>query len=166
MLALGHGEGPVLSGDKREPLWPQGVIGSISHSGKCCLAALSCDPKLLSLGIDIETREGIKPGVRDLVCTQEDLEGLGAERGNPEWWKLIFSAKESIYKALYPLLQRWIGFSQASLSFDFSTGTYNAILDPSLMLPHGKGPELTGRFLLSDDYIFTCLDIPRLIRLC
>lgn len=152
---------PLLPGKKREPLWPDGLIGSISHSADRCLAVVSLDPAIKSLGLDIEKREGIKPGVRDLICSTEELSMLKEYEHNPEAWKLIFSAKESVYKALFPILQRWIGFSDATLRFDFEQQSFTAVMNPSIELPSNIGSStLAGRFSISADYILTTVEIP------
>lgn len=155
---------PLLPGKKREPLWPDGLIGSISHSANSCLAVVSVDRSIKSLGVDIEKREGIKPGVRDLICQTEELAMLGEYEQNPEAWKLIFSAKESVYKALFPILQRWIGFSDATLQFDFEKQSFTASMNETLELPAAIGSSrLTGRFSVSANYILTTVEIPTLV---
>ncbi|MCB1755611.1 MAG: 4'-phosphopantetheinyl transferase superfamily protein [Gammaproteobacteria bacterium] len=150
---------PILPGERREPLWPKGVTGSISHTGGCCLAAVSRDRRLLSLGLDVEKREPIETGVRDRVCLPEELRKLGPYRDEPEIWTLIFSAKESVYKSLYPLVRQWIGFSQASLRFDFVNAGFSVEMDKSLNIAPEILQNLRGRFVFSDDFIFTCVEI-------
>ncbi len=156
---LGQTSDAILAGEKREPIWPDGVVGSISHSGNCCVAGVSTDPNVLSIGLDVETREGVSKGVRDLVCTCEELEALEENKDNPELWKLIFSAKESIYKSLYPVLKCWISFSQASLYFDFNAMTYTVVMDESLNIPDDILQNMHGRFVVSEDYLFTSMEI-------
>ena len=153
-------QAPLLPGSKREPLWPEGLIGSISHSADCCVAVVSSDPTIKSLGIDIEKREGIKTGVRDLICLPEELSLLGEFEQNPEAWKLIFSAKESVYKALFPVLQKWIGFSDATLYFDFQEQRFVASMNEKLDLPPTIGSSVSGRFSISSSYILTIVEIP------
>ncbi len=150
---------PLLAGDKREPLWPEGVVGSISHSGTCCVAAVSCDTEIISLGLDVEKRETVKPAIRDLISLPEELEWLGSRKHDPIAWKLIFSAKESVYKCLYPVLRQWIGFSQARLKFDFQKQLFTVSLDKALEIPPGLFTRLQGRFLLTEDYIFTSVEL-------
>ncbi len=151
---------PLLPGTKREPLWPNKLIGSISHSADSCLAVVSSDSWIKSLGVDIEKREGIKPGVRDLICLPEELSMLGEYQENPEAWKLIFSAKESVYKALFPIAEKWIGFSDAKLQFDFEEQCFTAEMDKSLELPNDVGSLVSGRFSISANYILTVVEVP------
>jgi 4'-phosphopantetheinyl transferase EntD len=162
LTALGKPTTPLLAGDKREPLWPEGIIGSISHSANCCIAAVSDDPALLSIGLDVEKNEAISASIRDMIALPEEIEALANYKDDPRLWKLIFSAKESVYKCLFPLLHQWIGFKQARLNFDFHQGTFSAQLDPSLSIPERFSSAMHGRFLLSDDYLFTCLEIRNL----
>ncbi|HBR97341.1 MAG TPA: 4'-phosphopantetheinyl transferase [Gammaproteobacteria bacterium] len=161
LQAIGRDEGALLSGDQREPLWPSGVVGSISHSGPCAVAAASTDPVLLSVGVDVETSGPLPDRVRDMICMPEDLAALGDNAENPVYWKLIFSAKESVYKCLFPLLQRWMGFSQARIHFDFSRAQFSVALDHELCLPAEARPELLGRFLITDTYLVTSVQALR-----
>ena len=161
LASLGVDGQPVLPGHKREPSWPAGVVGSISHSHELGVAVVSRDPRIASLGIDVETRSGISEGVRDAVCVHDELAALPPELNRPEVWKLIFSAKESVYKCLFPLRREWIGFAQASLRFDFAEGSFVPLMDPALGIENSILSRLRGRFVFSEDYLFTALSYER-----
>lgn len=161
LASLGIQGHPVLPGDKREPCWPAGVVGSITHSHELGVAVVSQDPRIGALGIDVETRSGISDGVRDAVCVPDELAALPPALNRPEVWKLIFSAKESVYKCLFPLRRDWIGFAQASLRFDFGEGSFVPLMDPALGIEHTVLERLRGRFVFSEDYLFTALTYQR-----
>jgi 4'-phosphopantetheinyl transferase EntD len=98
---LGLPATPILRGPKREPLWPPGVVGSITHFGYAAAAAMQLN--VLTVGIDAEIDEELPAGVLDQVLVDEERARLaGASRGT-HWDMLLFSAKESIYKAWFPL---------------------------------------------------------------
>ena len=156
---LGVESGPILSGEKREPLWPVGIKGSISHSSTNAVAVVSRDPLLISVGLDVESAEAISDRIRDMVCTKQDIENLGIYVDNPIYWKLIFSAKESIYKCLFPIVRKWIGFSHANLQFDFPSGRFIIKMDESLEIPRDYLDAMQGRFILSKSQLFTCVEI-------
>lgn len=103
----------VKIGKNREPLWPNGVVGSISHDADTALSVLSPSWCYL-IGIDIEplvaetdwgwlTDEVLSPRERCLIETSD----IALRRWLPT---ALFSAKESFYKALYPLTQCIFGF--------------------------------------------------------
>ena len=147
----------LVAGEKREPLWPDGIIGSISHSGDCCIAIVSADPSLIALGCDVEKNEPSGLNIRDMICTEQDLHYLGERGDDPYAWKLIFSAKESIYKCLYPLLKHWIGFADATVICDFDAGSYRVLMSEKLNIPENIVSKMQGRFIVGEDYIFTSM---------
>lgn len=90
------------------PLWPSGWIGSISHSRNRAAACLASRQRVHAIGLDLEyvMPEATALRVRDSILHAAET-AASAER-----LTLIFSFKESLYKALHPLLQRFIGFDE------------------------------------------------------
>ena len=111
----------VLKGDKGEPLWPAGVVGSISHTQDVCVASVSDADGLLGLGVDVEAQRILKANIQRVICREEEL-SLHWHDDNELAKLIIFSAKESVYKALYPTQQRFIGFKEVSVEFDDELG--------------------------------------------
>lgn len=111
--SLGQLKQPILRGPRREPLWPTGVVGSISHTENiaCCFAALS--KNFRSVGVDIE-QTSRNPGLAlQKIATTDEL-ALLSQVGLPGL--PLFSAKEALYKCLYPLSQEFFGYSAARLA--------------------------------------------------
>jgi 4'-phosphopantetheinyl transferase EntD len=132
--ALGElGLSPVAipSGERGQPQWPAGVVGSITHCQGYRAAAVAHQREMLTLGIDAEPNTPLPDGLlRDIARPEEiprlqKLYGLG---GAVHWDRLLFSAKESVYKAWFPLAKRWLGFEDATLELDPFTGTFLATL--------------------------------------
>ena len=111
---------PVLRNpDTREPLWPKGIVGSITHSGGWAATAVASTSVATAIGIDLEQIDrSINPGIIRLVCTEDEkiwlsnLDSLQADLG----LKTIFSAKESIYKCLFPHCRIPLTFQDATVS--------------------------------------------------
>lgn len=105
-------------GPSGEPLWPEGVSGSITHSGTQAMAVVTCDHPAI-IGIDCETilseneAQEIKDGVID---AQEEI--VLSRSGYPFTLALTlaFSAKESLFKALFPKVQSWMGFDSTRVT--------------------------------------------------
>ena len=104
--------------DTREPLWPDGVVGSITHSGKWAAAATASVSEIAAIGIDVEQIErSVNPGIARIVCTEDEitwlksLDSAQADLG----LKAIFSAKESIYKCLFPRCRVPLTFQDATI---------------------------------------------------
>lgn len=105
----------ILQGADRAPLWPAGMVGSIAHCDTCAIAAVARDADRQSLGIDIEPATPLDAGLIDIVCTQAERDWLATQPKPGLAAKMIFSAKEAVYKAQYPLTQQVIGFDAVTL---------------------------------------------------
>lgn len=115
--ALGIADGPILAGPNREPLWPEGATGSISHAAGFAVALVAPTSQTDGVGIDIEEHRHT-PELWDHVPTRDErswLQELEAQ-ARDRMLTALFSAKESIYKAFYPRRQAFFGFERASLT--------------------------------------------------
>ena len=128
----------------RSPALPAGLAASISHTAQACLAAAMTGRR--GLGIDIEPDEALPPGIRDTILTQ-------AERGTPDA-RVIFSAKEALYKAQYPVSNTLFGFD--AIAITLQPGTFTAtFLHPVAGFP--TGTRLSGHWTRSENHILTAL---------
>ena len=108
---------PVLRGQKGEPIWPDGIAGSITHCHPWSVAVAVKSSNRFAIGVDLETMEGIqRTDISDLICGEAELDWV---RGGDfqERLTMIFSAKEAIYKAFYPLCRRYIDFKEVELTW-------------------------------------------------
>jgi 4'-phosphopantetheinyl transferase EntD len=164
--SLGFAVRPLLRGAAREPLWPAGVVGSITHCQGYCAAAVAHGEDLLALGIDAEENKPLPPGIIKTIALEEELRWLLATP--PQYVcldRLLFSIKECVYKVWYPLTKSWLGFEDLLVTIDLATSTFRAqpIQKPSLFLRYGIS-ELAGRYLVSGEYILTALAVDHVIR--
>ena len=118
LRVLGYTDFSIAIGEHRSPCWPDAVVGSISHSDDIAVAVAGAKAHWQGLGVDVQTR-----------LTQDDLEAVNGVIATPhehallslldtplaEQLTLIFSAKESVFKALYPRVKRYLDFSDATL---------------------------------------------------
>ena len=129
---LGHPAVAVPRGPRGDPVWPEGVVGSITHCAGYRAAAVARAEDVLSLGIDAEPDEALPdPGMLELIALAEERARLGelaAVLPGTGWDRLLFSAKESVYKAWFPLTGRWLGFESALVSIDQDQGAFTARL--------------------------------------
>lgn len=99
-------------GANREPLWPSGVCGSISHSKNRALAVVS--NSLVGVGVDIEESIQLdrlkKIGGQFISEKEQKFLQYSSLNGT-----IIFSAKESLFKALYPSVNQFFGFKDAEI---------------------------------------------------
>jgi len=149
---------PLLRGQWREPIWPRDVVGSITHCKGYCAAAVANRRNIWSIGIDAEPDEQLPPGILEQVAVAQERAWLATARPGVHWDRLLFSAKESVFKAWFPLAQDWLGFDQALVSFDALECTFEARLLVPLPAFVGGGAEvLTGRFLVRDGLLLTAI---------
>ncbi len=143
------------------PLWPQGTTGSISHSNGYAIAVAAQSSRYYALGIDIEMLQNEKEAIKiaALVLTQNELEKL------PQDNKALavtaaFSAKESLYKALYPHIYRFYDFHAAELTADFSNGTGLLKLTTDWSLHWPRKHEFTVYIHRTDKFVMSCVALP------
>lgn len=154
----------VPVGPRGEPRWPPGVVGSITHCDGYRACAVGRLADVLTIGIDAEPCAPLPDGVLDDIAGPEEKRSLHElARTLPEvsWDRLLFSAKEAVYKAWFPLAQRWLGFDDALVTIQPSQSTFSA----SLLVdgPVVQGQQLTefsGRWLAAEGLVLTAVALP------
>jgi enterobactin synthetase component D / holo-[acyl-carrier protein] synthase len=164
LAALGRPETPILRGAKGEPLWPAGIVGSITHTAGYYAAAVAESTVVRSVGVDAEEHGVLPDGVLGHVAFGAEPGRLAALRAaDPTvWWdRLLFSAKESVYKAWFPLTGRWLGFEDAELTMD-PAGTFHAAILVDGTTGDGGPPlrALAGRWLVRNGLVLTAVALP------
>ena len=156
---LGFPPAPLLSGPDRAPIWPQGAVGSITHSAGYCAAAVARESEVRGLGIDAEANQPLPEGVAELVCTASEQAWAATAPGNEiNWPTLIFSAKESVYKAWHAVTSQWLGYLDAELSVDCGSGAFEARLLVPAPAALGSGFEsFRGSFAAAPAHLFTAV---------
>lgn len=108
---------PILRGRRGMPVWPEPVIGSMTHTDGFRAAVVSPRSQVRSIGIDAELAQPLPPGVVDSISTPQErraLKSWGVAYGS----RLLFCAKEATYKAWYPVTGRWLGFEDAQVDIN------------------------------------------------
>jgi 4'-phosphopantetheinyl transferase EntD len=164
LARLGYPPAPIRSGPKREPKWPSGVVGSITHTNGFRAAAVALRGAVVSIGVDTEQNSPLPDGIEEriaLAAESEMLTQLTSAFPATHWDRILFSAKESIYKAWYPLTGRWLGFENAHLIID-PAGTFLARLLVDYASKYARPPlgEIRGRFTVSNGFVATAVIIP------
>jgi len=155
-LALGGlGIEPVAiaHGTYGEPLWPTGVVGSITHCAGYRASAVASVADHGAIGIDAEVHAPLPAGVLEVVASPAERARLRQDIGELQLDRALFSAKESIYKAWFGLTGNRLGFEDADVTLDPRDGTFRARLQ-------GLG-ELHGTWSVADGIVLTALVIAR-----
>jgi len=155
--ALGIPPGPIAMAASRAPLWPDGVVGSITHTDGYTAAIVARRRDFVGIGVDSQhMRPGrITPGMARLILRPEEFDLVADDRDRR--LHLIFSAKEALYKTLNPVVERFFGFESAAVTAcDFAAGTFTIALTEDLAPAFTTGYTLEGRFAVEAD-VLTCL---------
>ncbi len=160
---LGLAPAPILSGARGAPTWPTGVVGSMTHCDGYRAAALARAAEVTTLGVDAEPHAPLPDGVLDAIALPAERARTAAlTAAHPAicWDRLLFSAKESVYKAWFPLTGRWLDFAEADIVVD-PTGTFTArLLVPGPVIGGARVTAFPGRFLVDHGLILTAVAIP------
>ena len=152
---------PILIGERGAPQWPPGIVGSITHCDGYRAAAAAHVSDVAAIGMDAEPDDPLPRGVLDVISLPAERARLAALAGEwPAvcWDRLLFSAKESVYKAWFPLTGRWLGFEDADVTIA-PDGTFTA-----RVLAEPQPPctaSFAGRWLASGGLILTAIAVPR-----
>lgn len=139
---LGLGSDVILADEHGAPSWPAGIVGSITHCAGYRAAAVARSEALLCIGIDAEPNENVPCRVLSRLASAEErnaIDELISLDSSTAWDRLLFSAKEAVYKAWYPVTKRPLDFDKIAVRFG-SVGSFEARL---LVL----GPEMPGHCL-------------------
>jgi 4'-phosphopantetheinyl transferase EntD len=152
---------PIVPNSRGDPAWPQGIVGSMTHCSGYRGSAVARASEVATLGIDAEQHAPLPSGVLDLISLSMEREmicRLGHLRPDVCWDRLLFSAKESVYKAWFPLEQRWLGFEDAVVTMDPATCSFTV----RLRAPEGQAVRpalaaLQGRWLIRYGLVLTAV---------
>ena len=139
----------------RRPIWPAGQVGAITHSNDFAAAIVSCD--LLSVGLDIERLGRIKEKLYDKFFTPSELASIN-DMTDWEVETIIFSAKESIYKAIYFIVQRYVKFKEVELTLNAEDSSFSvSYIGENVMLL--RNLETRGYWSIGKDHVLTVVEI-------
>ncbi|MFG2713671.1 4'-phosphopantetheinyl transferase [Streptomyces goshikiensis] len=161
---LGLPPAPLLPGVRGAPRWPDGVVGSMTHCAGYRAAAVAHGSGMRTLGIDAEPHEPLMEGLLDYIGLPEErarLAGLARQYPDVHWDRLLFCAKEAIYKAWFPVTQRWLGFDGAQVSL-LPDGTFHARILVAHPPEQPAAPgAFEGRWLARNGLLLACVAEPQ-----
>ena len=165
LAKLGVQPTPILPGLRGAPQWPAGVVGSITHCAGYRASAVARDQDIMTIGLDAEPHDKLPDGVLEVVASKAErvrLTALAAVAPHVCWDRLLFCAKESVYKAWFPLTGRWLGFEEACVDFDPASQSFAARLLVAGPVVNGHAlTGFTGRWLIGNGLIVTAIVIPK-----
>lgn len=157
---LGVGPSPVGKGAAGEPLWPPGVVGSITHGAGWALALVGRATRSGGLGIDLEAAGRYFPELVAEVAFGDERDRLDIVTGDPlaRGTLELFAVKEAIYKAFYPRVREFFGFEAVRVGAE--GGDYRATFRKALDAEYPPGREFSVRLRWIDDLVVAWVILP------
>jgi 4'-phosphopantetheinyl transferase EntD len=152
---LGVSDFSLLAGEKREPLWPAGIAGSITHTTGFAAAVVARRSEVESLGIDCEVIASVGEDLWERICTpaeQASLADLPSAQAQQQA-ALIFAAKEAFYKCQFPVSREWVGFEDVAI--EVSGGSFRIVPQIRLPVTDEWVASVEGRYEWRDPWVVT-----------
>jgi 4'-phosphopantetheinyl transferase EntD len=149
----------IPPGADGDPRWPAGIVGSIAHCEGLRAVAVARRAEVAALGIDAEPNVDLPPGVLEAISLPDERSRLHVcSEAEPaiSWGRLLFSAKEAIYKAWFPFVRRRLGFEDATITFDRERRVF------SVQLRRGCDRDLpvwSGRWVAHEGFLLTAVTV-------
>ncbi len=162
LARLGLLPAAITKGEQGAPCWPDGVVGSITHCKGYRAAAVGRATDFRTIGIDAEPNAPTPMGVLELIALPQErarVDALAGSASSVSWDRVLFSAKESVYKAWFPLTGMWLEFEDVEVTFDPASGAFTASvsLAPSMSSPELADFSVSGRFAVGNGLILTAV---------
>lgn len=155
MEALGHAPSPLLAGPDRMPIWPDDIVGSITHTRVWVAAAVARRKDgFAAVGIDLEPANELAADLWESICMPEEQAKLAAIGGMTPGLAahLLFCMKEAAFKCQFPLSKAMLEFADLAIDVDVEAGMFSATFRKAVA-PFHADDRLVGRFALSGDHI-------------
>jgi enterobactin synthetase component D len=149
--------------DDRAPRWPSGIVGSITHTTHFAWAVVAPSTQLRGIGVDAESlpsADGVA-AIRSVATSPDDAPPATDRIDEATHYALLFSAKESLFKCLHPIVRRMFWYEDAGVSFDHDARRFRAVLRVDLDAEFRRGVELTGSYVVTDGRVHTAMILPR-----
>ncbi len=170
LAELGIADFALIAAPDRRPLWPDSIVGSITHTEGFCAAVVGRKRDFIGLGLDTEIIGRVGAHLWPRICTAEELAWITAlpvPRRSPAA-ALVFAAKEAFYKCQYPLTAEWLGFQDlriqpGDLKLAVAEGgadTFSVVAARRLALEDHVALPVTGRYRLHAQFVSAAVALP------
>jgi 4'-phosphopantetheinyl transferase EntD len=156
LAILGEPYVAIPMGRFRDPVWPFGYVGSITHCQGFCAAAVARSVSannssaIRGVGLDSEPSVPLPNELAGVICSEDEVAWMAKQRGHGmPWDRLFFCAKESAYKCLFPTTHRFLEFRDIQVQFNPENGSFDVTM-PSLF---ASPSHLSGRYATRDNVL-------------
>jgi 4'-phosphopantetheinyl transferase EntD len=147
---------PLLADENRAPIWPAGITGSISHTEDYCAAVACRSDAIAGIGLDVEPKDGLPRDVRRRVLTSDELAWIESAPTHEAdlLGKIVFSAKECVYKCQYAVTRAWLDFHDLEIELPDDRSGFVATVRKDGIAALPPGTRLRGRIELDSRHVF------------
>ncbi|GII90698.1 4'-phosphopantetheinyl transferase family protein [Sinosporangium siamense] len=164
LARLGVPPSPIVPGEGGAPQWPDGVVGSITHCAGYRAVAVARAADVAAIGLDVVPGGDMPTHMLEAIALpreQVHVSRLAEARPEIGWGKLLFSAKESVYKACYPLNRRRMGYRDVAIVPDLHSGAFTARLTvPGPVVGGRQVTGFAGRWSVTGGLVMTAVAQP------
>jgi 4'-phosphopantetheinyl transferase EntD len=165
LTELGIRDFPVKRAEDRQPVWPPGVVGSITHTEGYCAAVAADKNTFIAVGLDSELAGSVKLELWPSLFRDREVLWLNAlpPLQQVAAATLMFSAKEAFYKCQYPLTREWLSFHDVWIevpAWGAGQGVFNIHASRGIAFASHAVLPLQGRFLFHESFVTAGLAVP------
>ena len=162
MALLGAPAAPILATPQRAPIWPAGLVGSISHASEYCCAAIGWSDDWAAVGVDVEVLQPIDSDVERNILSPAERSALERLDRRIPWACVVFSIKEAMYKLWNPLMTCWLDFRDAVVRLDPDARRFelSVVGQPAPSVPPALR-RIEGRFDIVGLHVVSAVALPR-----
>lgn len=151
----------IYTGEHRNPIWPESIVGSITHASNRAFAAVAMNGLVEYLGIDYEEILSSKTinEIATSIVNEYEMDIInGSSLKFEQAFTIAFSAKESLFKALYPYVKEYFDFDAVELQeLCVVKQLFSFILLKNLSSDFPKGKKVFGKYFMIDNNVFTVI---------
>ncbi|MFC1744910.1 4'-phosphopantetheinyl transferase [Candidatus Riflebacteria bacterium] len=167
MQAINMEPCPIPVGEKNEPLWPENITGSISHSCGIALAAVALKANVRLIGVDLEDKMRRLQNfsrILQMVCCYQAEKKWVLEEKNPAAQQVrflqVFSAKEAFYKAFFPIFKQRFFFNAVEMLWEDSCKGFSGEIKLEFPGNYNRGFKIKVHSKFVNSFILSSLFLP------
>jgi 4'-phosphopantetheinyl transferase EntD len=166
LAEIGIDDCPILVAHDRQPIWPDSVIGSITHTTGLCAAVVARKGSEIGLGLDCEVVSKVTEDLWPTICRPEEtvwIESLPPSQ-RAAAAALLFSAKEAFYKCQYPVTGQWLDFHDIRVEpagWDAQGAEFAVYPMRTLEVDRLAVAPMMGRYRFDDGFVMSGIALQR-----
>jgi 4'-phosphopantetheinyl transferase EntD len=149
----------------RRPIWPDGIVGSITHTTDFCAAAVAERRNMLSIGLDCEVVGSVSAEIHSTICLELERNWISSlpAAHQAAAVTMIFSAKEAFYKCQSPVTGEWLDFHDLQIepiAWGESRSAFRLSATRRIAIAESAVMPILGEYLIWDRYVATGISLP------